>query len=239
MKTDASISCIIPVFNEERTILSILEIVRNWGKASEIIVVNDGSQDKTLQALRSYGFNIQIITYEKNRGKGYAVSAGVKKSKGDIILFLDGDITGLTSKDLDAVITPLKSGSADMVLGLARFFSVGSFEPFNELTGIRTLRRKMIIDKCSQISRLGYGLELFLNDLYKDQRIRRVKLPFVFILGKMEKQSIPDAAKSYLIEARDLIAQIARQQRDELTPQAIKLYRGIARYLKQALEYFG
>ncbi len=64
---DLAISVIIPVYNEERTISSIVEIVRTWGKASEIIVVNDGSTDKTDAALKQFSRTIKLLSYKNNR----------------------------------------------------------------------------------------------------------------------------------------------------------------------------
>ncbi len=232
------LSVIIPVYNEERTVSSIVEIVRSWGKAEEIILVNDGSTDQSLAALVQFKPSIKLITYQTNRGKGYALARAIAESSGEVLMFLDADLVGLTHVDLEAMLKPLAAGRAEMVLGLARFWNAGGFEPFNEITGERVLLRRNVAGHLKRMKKVGYGVELLLNDLHKKKKVVSVRLPHVFILGKLEKQSVPAAMLTYIKEARELLAQTVRQQTDELTPQAKRLLAGIAHYLKQALEYF-
>lgn len=233
-----SLSVIIPVYNEERTISSIVEIVRTWGKATEIIVVNDGSKDKTEAALQQFKNAISFITYKTNRGKGYALARGIEKSVGEILMFLDGDVVGLTHRDLDAILGPMVSRRADMVIGVARFWTAGSFAPFDDLSGERAVFRKYVTQVLGTMKQVGYGVELLLNELFKTKRIVRVNLPHVFILRKIEKQSVSDAAFSFVKEARELVSEVIRQQTTDVTPQAKRIYRLIQLYLKQALDYF-
>ena len=90
------ISIIIPIFNEEKTILKVLEriheVVDNLVQI-EIIVINDGSTDNTLEILEKNNslFN-QLISYSTNYGKGNAVKKGLEASKGNYIFFQDGDL---------------------------------------------------------------------------------------------------------------------------------------------------
>ena len=90
------LSIIIPVFNEERTIIEILEKVNNFKKDNssyEIIIINDGSTDRTLDLLKnnSHLYN-NLVSYEKNSGKGYAVKEGLKCSNGEYVIFQDADL---------------------------------------------------------------------------------------------------------------------------------------------------
>lgn len=89
-----SLSIIIPAFNEEETITNTLDSISvflsNRDFDFEIIVVDDGSKDNTNELVRKKT-NIELITLDKNRGKGYAVRTGVFKSKKDFILFMDAD----------------------------------------------------------------------------------------------------------------------------------------------------
>lgn len=233
-----SVSVIIPIYNEERTIASIVEIVRTWGKANEIIIVNDGSTDKTDTALAQFKNTVTLLSYKTNRGKGYALFRGIEESTGEILMFLDGDVVGLTHKDLDAMLRPVFSGKADMVIGVARFWTMGSFAPFDDLSGERVVLRRHIMSSISKMKYVGYGVELLLNELLKNKRIVRVRLSHVFILRKIEKQSVPDAALSFVKEARELIGEVVRQQTNDLTPQAKHIYSAITQYLHQAIDYF-
>ena len=90
------ISIIIPVFNEEKTILEVLKRIHNVidkQTVFEIIVINDGSTDNTIKLLEdNTSFFDQIITYQKNVGKGNAVKKGLELSKGKYIFFQDADL---------------------------------------------------------------------------------------------------------------------------------------------------
>ena len=97
MVESQKISVIIPVFNEEESIKSLYEkIVSSLNKYEiEIIIVNDGSTDKTESIIRSIlcSFqNVKLINFNKNYGKAAALSEGFKISDGDIVVTIDGDL---------------------------------------------------------------------------------------------------------------------------------------------------
>jgi glycosyltransferase involved in cell wall biosynthesis len=106
----AHISVIIPVHNQERNIsfslLKIKEILSLTLQTYEIVVVNDGSNDNTLEVLRKeekLDSHIRVISYESNRGKGYAVKMGVIHSFGNIVIFIDADLDISHGKIIDYV----------------------------------------------------------------------------------------------------------------------------------------
>lgn len=231
-----SLSVIIAAYNEERTLSSIVEIVRSWGKAKEIIIVDDGSGDQTVKSVMQFVPSITLLRHKTNQGKAAAMADGIKKSSGDVIVFLDADTMGLTHKDLDRMIQPVVAGQADMVLGAARFWSAGVFEPFNNLTGQRVVSRRVLLPALSKMRSLGYGVELFINKLHDGKKIKVVKLPHVFILGKREKQTLPDALQSYLKEIRELLTQLITQYADEIGPHAKKIFHEIIRYSIRILD---
>lgn len=232
-----SISIIIPVYNEERTISSIVEITRAWDKAGEVIVVNDGSTDQTHQALRQFKTGVRVISYAKNHGKGYAMARGVAVAMGDLLMFLDGDITGLSHNDLDAMAAPIADGKADMVIGIARFWGIGSFEPFNDVSGQRVLYRTALTAHLKELRAASRGAEFLINDLHKKKRVTRVRLPHVFIFGKMEKQPLPEALQDYMKEAREFLVQITKIQGNDLSPYAKRALRTAQAYINKALDY--
>ncbi len=92
-------SVIIPAFNEEKILRGSLEkIISFLGPKSpeyEIIVVDDGSTDGTSATIEKYivSKEINLVRYENNRGKGFAVRAGVEKAEGEYILFSDADLS--------------------------------------------------------------------------------------------------------------------------------------------------
>jgi glycosyltransferase involved in cell wall biosynthesis len=98
MKTKTKLSIIIPVFNEEKRIFHLQEIIEYFSKQkylTETIVVNDGSQDETLGELEKIKAKhpIKIISYQENRGKGYAIKVGMVEATGDYNLFTDIDLS--------------------------------------------------------------------------------------------------------------------------------------------------
>lgn len=236
MKKPITISVIIAAYNEERTLSSIVEIVRSWGKANEIIIVDDGSSDKTSQSVRQFIPDITLIRHVKNQGKAAAIAHAVSKSSGQVLVLLDADTVGLTHKDLDRLSEPVLSGKQDMVLGLARFWSAGKFEPFNSLTGQRVLLRKYIAPELSKIETIGYGLELYINKLFEPYRVISVKLPHVFILGKFEKQKKLEAVLSYVKELKDLLVQLLTQYADEIGPHAKRIFKEIIRIIFRIID---
>jgi biofilm PGA synthesis N-glycosyltransferase PgaC len=91
---DEPVSIIIPTFNEESTIAKVIDSVLSLDyPKKEIIVVNDGSTDKTLEICRKYEKDgkIKLISYQKNRGKAFALNKGIKASSFDIIVTVDAD----------------------------------------------------------------------------------------------------------------------------------------------------
>lgn len=111
------LSIIIPVFNEEKTIFKVLErveqvVFKNWTK--DIIVVNDGSTDRTKKEIERYVKKrptyIRVINHEKNKGKGAAVGTGILVAKGDYIIIQDADLeyNPMDIQNLLSVVNPEK-----------------------------------------------------------------------------------------------------------------------------------
>ena len=98
MPREIYLSIVIPAYNEEsrieKTLLGIDKYLKKQDYSYEIIVVNDGSKDKTvevLKTLKSRIVNLKIINNKENRGKGYVVKQGMLRSKGNYRLFTDAD----------------------------------------------------------------------------------------------------------------------------------------------------
>ena len=111
-KKDMSVSVIIPAYNEEKTVGSVVKAVKSLGYVDEIIVVNDGSIDATERVAEKAGAT--VISHLKNRGKGAAIKTGFKNSKGDIIVFLDADLQRLSPHQVDKMIQPIMTGEAEV-----------------------------------------------------------------------------------------------------------------------------
>jgi len=115
-----TLSVLVPAYNEQSTILTILQKVRAQsvpGVEIEIIVVDDGSQDKTLSLLESNA-NLydKLVKQPKNGGKGAAVRAGLSHATGDYILFQDADLE-YNPFEYEKLLQPVLQFNADVVIG--------------------------------------------------------------------------------------------------------------------------
>lgn len=117
------LSVIIPAFNEEQRILETLQRVsdylKDWqwrtGKSFEIVVVDDGSTDSTKEQLRRCAIDLTLIAHQINRGKGFAVRAGMLKAGGQYRIFTDAD-NSTPIHELNKLLTAGEKG-APVVIG--------------------------------------------------------------------------------------------------------------------------
>lgn len=116
------LSIIIPVYNEERTVIPLLEQVINvtFPKTQkEIIVVNDGSTDSShvkISHFRKKNPSIKYIKHEKNAGKGAAVVTGIQKATGEYIVIQDADLE-YNPRQIAKLLKPIHEGRATVVYG--------------------------------------------------------------------------------------------------------------------------
>jgi glycosyltransferase involved in cell wall biosynthesis len=118
------LSVIIPVFNEEESITSLIEKVHNVPIDKEIIVVDDCSQDRTPELLHTIS-NIQVFTHSRNQGKGAAIRTGLKYAKGDVVIIQDADLE-YDPNDYQRLLLPFADENIGAVFG-SRFRGQGKF----------------------------------------------------------------------------------------------------------------
>ena len=118
----ATLSIVIPLKNEEKSIPELYQrlvlVLDNLKRESEVIFVDDGSTDRTLDLLEEIGNKdkrIKIISFVRNFGKAAALSAGFDASSGDVVVTLDGDLQH-KPEDVPKFLTKIDEG-ADMVIG--------------------------------------------------------------------------------------------------------------------------
>ena len=122
------LSVVIPVYNERQTVRAIIDRVMATPYDKEIVVVDDGSSDGTVEVLEELDAEglpgLRIFFQEVNQGKGAALRAGFAKVEGDIVLIQDADLE-YTPDDYPALIKPIQDGLADVVYG-SRFLGGGA-----------------------------------------------------------------------------------------------------------------
>lgn len=210
-----SIAAIIPAYNEERTILNVLEAIRDVDLIDNVIVVSDGSKDKTADIARSFN-DVAVIELSDNVGKFNAIKEGFDKSDDDIFLFLDADLVGITPKHITDLLIPIIRDEADMTLGV---FNNGRFitdlaqivTPY--LTGQRALKRKIINDICDlDITRFGIEMAITEYVNHHDIKVEEIALKNVTHVMKEEKRGIFKGFRERVKMYLDILKFISRNK---------------------------
>ncbi|MDX2192617.1 MAG: glycosyltransferase family 2 protein [Gemmatimonadales bacterium] len=120
------LSVVVPVYNEERTIATVVRRLRDVGLPMEIICVNDCSKDgsgRELDRLLAEGLVDAVEHHPVNRGKGAALRTGFVRVTGDVVVVQDADLE-YDPADLPRLLGPIADGRADAVFG-SRFLGGG------------------------------------------------------------------------------------------------------------------
>ena len=200
---EVALSFVIPAYNEEDSIEAALgtldKVVKGKKLSYEIIVVNDGSKDRTLpRAVRYAGGNghVRVVSYSPNEGKGYAIREGFMKSTGEIVVFADSDLD-IDLKLVSSYVEALRFG--DIVIAskwhpqsvvkmpfLRRLFSHG----FNVLVrllagvnlrdtqaGLKAVRKKAFDEVFPRLAVKRYAFDVELLAVAKLYGLRIVEMP--------------------------------------------------------------
>jgi glycosyltransferase involved in cell wall biosynthesis len=171
------LSIIVPVFNESRTVASVIHrlLTVNLPVAREIVVVNDGSSDGTrevLDAVPIEGDAVRILHVERNAGKGAAIRLGLEHARGTVIAIQDADLE-LDPAQLAALVTPIVAGETKVVYGSrflagrpdAPWLTVLANRALTSLTNVLFRARITDMETCYKIMRtdVARALELESN----------------------------------------------------------------------------
>jgi glycosyltransferase involved in cell wall biosynthesis len=233
------LAVILPVHNEEKTIKGVIDAILSFDLFDEIIAVTDGTTDGSLEILEEYdrGEKIIWLNYKRNRGKGFALARGVKKSTADIVVFFDTDQNKLKKEHLEKMVGPLIAGEADCIIGdhgVARLFN-------NKVCGNRSYFRRDLLPLLKEMKTKRRGIELFLNHelLRRGKRIKLVCLPGLKHRLKPDKRSAGEALQDYLREGYELAVEYARQKKlsgeektEFIRSQMVVFLRSYARYFR-------
>jgi glycosyltransferase involved in cell wall biosynthesis len=187
MKT---ITVVIPAYNEEKRIVATLQAVQNLEANPQIIVVNDGSSDRTAQLAREQG--VRVVDLEVNRGKGGAMNAVLSLLDADITVFIDADLGSSAAeayKIIDPVLNdrcdlciaafplPAKKGGFGMVKGTAAraIRRVGNIEVTAPLSGQRAMTREVL--QAVTPFEEAYGVELGMSIKALQRGFRLLEVP--------------------------------------------------------------
>jgi glycosyltransferase involved in cell wall biosynthesis len=236
------VSIVIPAFEEEARVGSsiekILSYVSDNGVAGELIVVDDGSNDRTAETAKAAcdafpELRSRVIRYERNRGKGYAVNVGLQAAAADIALFSDADLS-TPIEEMPKLIDPIVNDEYDVTFGsraLDRTL-IGTHQPWRREQGgkvmnlvIRTMSRLEFADtQCGfkafnmvkfrplldlmTVDRFGFDVEFLFVAKYHGLRLLEVPVRWNNVEGS-KVSVVRDTGRMF-----SELAQIRRNARD-------------------------
>lgn len=193
------IAVIIPAYNEEKTIAGVVKVAKESDWLDEVIVVSDGSTDKTSVRAKKAGATVYDLPIK--HGKGAAMLHGITHTDAEIIVFLDADLKGLVGRHIKKLVEPVIRGQKVMVTGLrdrGKFFS--RLEKYLPLIGGERALERFIIENIPDKYLKGFMAESALNYYC---RSRGLAYGSVFLRGlnmrkKMEKVGVLKGLGQYI-----------------------------------------
>jgi len=207
-----SVSAIVPVYNEEKTISKVVDTLLKNNLIDEIICINDGSTDKSIDALKEFEGKVEIVDLKKNYGKGFALSVGISKAKGEIVAFIDADLTNLSDDHIRELLTPILNNETRCVVGYPSSVKGSLLNPLSNFPGERAYYKKDLISHVEEIAETRFGVEVFLNHLFDKKEIKKVPLKNLKGLFKHEKRRPSNTITEYHGELSEIIKEVLRQK---------------------------
>lgn len=208
-----SIAFIIPAFNEGKRISTVLNVLVNFPVLSEIIVVNDGSSDNTLDVMNYYArtySKIKVVDIQPNQGKTNAVKKGIESSKSELISLVDADLQGLSHDYLYKMLYFVLSGEFDMTIldrGGDRMAPLGIAASWvvRFIGGERAFWRKDFEKvKFAKGSRYAIEQEINLYYMENDLSVRTIYCPDLKGEYQWNKKGLLPALESYAKITREI-----------------------------------
>jgi len=210
-KKPVKVTVVVPAYNEENHIGSVLAVLKNVDVIDEIVVVNDGSKDNTSGVARSYG--VKVIDREVNGGKGAAMQTGVDAIDADIIAFIDADLLGINCGHIKNLIEPLLQDES-LMMTVGRFTRGRLSTDLAQavvpcISGQRVIRREFL-NGLPSLADKGYGVEIVITQHAKQNKfkVKEVLIPEATQVMKEEKFGIYGGLKARMKMYSDIAKQV-------------------------------
>lgn len=204
-------TAIICAYNEQKTIANILKDVCETHFFNEVIVINDGSKDKTGELIKEFKKTGNIIDVHllENKGKGFAMAKGAELASNEYLVFIDADLSNFTTEHANKLLSPVLNGNVDMVLGQPSETLIHpDINPFKNLSGQRALKKIDILPILEKMETVGYGVETLINMHFKanNKVIEYVYLENLVHPSKFQKTKPHKAIKEFILEGCQIAA---------------------------------
>ena len=229
-------AAIISAFNEEKTIVKLIQDVFETDCFDEVIVVDDGSLDQTGWLIKNLQTKIKMRSahFITNMGKGFAMARGIEISNAEIIVFIDADLSNFKKEHAIQLINPIKNGEADMVLGQPSDTVIHhNINPFKTLTGQRALKRIHIELLLERMKPSRFGVETLLNLYYNANhlKVQNVILRGLMHPTKFAKTKANQAMKEFVLELHQIL-KTTMANSDLITKSFMNRYQSAAVFKK-------
>lgn len=205
------VSAIVPAYNEADRIAAVLVPLKQCGCVDQVVVVDDGSYDRTGEIARRLG--VEVIALPENCGKAAALDRGVQRAQHDVLLFLDADLVGLRPAHIQDMVQAYRQPGVDMVVGVFKNGRLNTdlsqtFAPY--LSGQRVLSKALWQRICQRVLHMEFGIEIALTKLAVKEgwREARVELEGVTHVMKEEKRGLGPGLKDRLKMYRDIVRSV-------------------------------
>ncbi len=229
------VAAIIPAYNEADRVVAVLETIADAQNVSEVLCVTDGCSDDTAAQVEAFisardgaATPVRLFELVQNIGKGGAMAHGAHHTDAEVLLFLDADLIGLQSTQVDEMLEPMlhEHEPADMTLGLFGAVRGGPLgwwlswchRATPSITGQRAIRRDLFLSTPG-LTRSRFGVEAAITRWVQSDP--SLKVDFVYLHAvthpiKEEKLGVIRGTRNRMRMYRDigqtLVSDVARQQ---------------------------
>lgn len=163
-----NLEVIIPAYNEEKRIAGVIKPLASFRFIKKIVVVDDGSADRTAEVAAEAGADL-ILTHSENMGKGSALQTGIKQVESEIFLIIDADLKNLTEKHIESMLFHFKKNpEVVMVNGIIKKDASIQTDIQKLITGVRLINKEVWKQVEKEKIKKGYEIDFLIYEKAKN-----------------------------------------------------------------------